>query len=177
MKREQNKSGVTDIRVGFNKPCVSSYMGWGFPLASHSMTMVSLALTMCSFIDCFMMVGGCLTAGREINKLRLWQDDTNDKFKTLCVTDSPSRGTSKAQTLCHNRSSSAGSTIVPIFKEHGIQQYFSHRFCCPQVGLRAPGDMCTYRVMIQKQVCKECCFLFGAVVSGEANSTQGSGPL
>lgn len=43
---------------------VTSYMGWGFPLASHSMTIVSLGLTMCSFIDCLMMVGGCLTAGR-----------------------------------------------------------------------------------------------------------------
>lgn len=108
-------------------------MGWGFPLASHSMTMVSLALTICSFIDCFMMVGGCLTAGREMNKLLLWQDDTNDKWKKLWVTDSPSRGTSKAQTLCHNSSSSssAGSTIVPIFIEHGIQQNFSPLILLP----------------------------------------------
>lgn len=39
------------------------------------MTMVSLASTMCSFIDCFMMVGGCLTADRELNKLRLLETD------------------------------------------------------------------------------------------------------
>lgn len=52
---------------------ISSYMGWGFPLASHSMTMVSLGSTICSFIDCFMMVGGCLTAGREINQFSIFE--------------------------------------------------------------------------------------------------------
>lgn len=61
----QIMSVLTKQSMGY----ISSYMGWGFPLASHSMTMVSLESTICSFIDCFMMVGGCLTAGREINQL------------------------------------------------------------------------------------------------------------
>lgn len=44
------------------------------------------------------------------------------KWHACSITDSLSRGTSKAQTLCHKRSSRAGSTRVPIFTAHGTRQ-------------------------------------------------------
>lgn len=71
-KTEKAMRWFSNTNVSCAKNCsVGSYMGWGFPLASHSMIMVSLGSTMCSFIDCFMMVGGCLTAGRETNQLSM----------------------------------------------------------------------------------------------------------
>lgn len=43
------------------KGFIHSHVGTGFPLASHSMMMLSLGSTMQSFSDCFTMVGGCFT--------------------------------------------------------------------------------------------------------------------
>lgn len=98
-------------------------------MASHSMTMVSFGSTICSFRDCFMMVGGCLTAGREINQLSVLGIYARRQCISKITTsewkhhnDSLSRGMSKAQTLCHKSSSSAGLTSAPIFTVHGIQQ-------------------------------------------------------
>lgn len=103
--------------------CISSYIGWGFPLASHSMTIVSLGSTICSFIDCFTMVGGCLTAGRDCVSNR--GDEMMHIMIKTHFTDSPSRGMSREQTRCHRSSSSADLTSVTIFAVHGIQQNLS----------------------------------------------------
>lgn len=127
-KRKNQCVAHTD--VCFNYPvqlqcCSCSYMGWGFPFASHSMTIVSLGSTICSFIDCFMMVGGCRTAG--VKKIRLviskLSQAITSQFSQLGK--SPSRGMSNVQTLCHKISSSTGLTGIPIFTFQWILQYCS----------------------------------------------------
>lgn len=62
---EGGRGSVRGVGGNVLVTAVCSYMGWGFPLASHSMTMVILGSTMCSLRDCFTMVGGCLTARRN----------------------------------------------------------------------------------------------------------------
>ena len=75
---QKNQRSRLQIRTSaLRKNCISSYIGWGFPLASHSMTMVSLESTICSFIDCFIMVGGCRTAGRETCRLYFLEKKVN----------------------------------------------------------------------------------------------------
>lgn len=124
---------------------ISSYIGWGFPLASHSMTIVSLGSTICSFIDCFMMVGGCLTADREMNQLSVLDDKMiHIIIKTCILTHLPE----ECPEPKHSATKAAAVVIWPVSPSLWCMESsktFPHQFSCSEIQWRTTEDMHMWR--------------------------------
>ena len=106
-----------DVQRSRSVCSISSYMGWGFPLASHSMTMVSLGSTIWSFIDCFMIVGGCRTSGGEISQLGILETYVKRQYisqVTSCfrLLTHPPGGRQKSK---HSAIKVAAALVRPVF--------------------------------------------------------------
>lgn len=91
-------------------------VSFGFTLYNHCILGVNNVLFQWLLYDGWRL-SHCRRAGRN-NHLLTFNSRKMDRFQVI---QSPSRGTSRAQTLCQRSSSSAGSTRVPIFTAHLVQ--------------------------------------------------------